>query len=257
MATDQEKTELVETLKGPHFYRIMLWGYGGESSYMRIPKEAHDYWKEVTDEHGDGPLVRYITGAEDCTVAEVNTNDEMFEDYDDFDYASIPEEAKFMHDNDDSPGYSWYEPKDEIEHVYGVASDGARITVDKLDSAEYSAKHLEDIIDGEELYELINRIGEETDYEVELSDCLENDINRPTKGDFVCQMYSSEKGTFFEGRIETAALFDPQKLKFVIDESVNGEDTVFSVFYDGEEVDNDGGDTNGKGYYAYVWEQEW
>jgi hypothetical protein len=259
MATSEEKQQLVEELKGPHFYRVMIWGYGGESSYMRIPKEAHDYWNKVTDECGDGPLVRYIVSADECTADEVETSD-TFEDYEDEmeEFMPVPDEAKFMHDVNDkeSVGYTWYEPKDEIEHVWGVASDNARITVEKIDSDEYNADHIEDIIDGEELYELINRLDEEVDYEVEHTDGSEN-IKYPKKGDFVCHMYSSEKGTFFEGRIETAALFDPQKLKFVIDEAPNGEDTVFSVFYDGEEVDNEGGDTNGKGYYASVWKQEY
>jgi hypothetical protein len=259
MATDQEKTELVETLKGPHFYRVTVWGYGGESSYMRIPKEAHDYWNKVTDEHGDGPLINYIIGADEKTAEEVDID--MFEDYEDemADFMPVPDEAKFMHDVDDteSVGYTWYEPKDEIEHVWGVASDNARVTIDKIDSNEYGAKHLEDIVDGEELYELINRLDEEVDYETEHNDCLETDCNRPSKGDFVCHMYSSEKGTFFEAILETPGLIDLQKLKFIIDEAPNGEDTLWAIKYDGEELDNEGGDTNGKGYYASVYEQEW
>ena len=43
MATSEEKTELVETIKGPRFYRIMLWGYGGESEYMELTKEQYDF----------------------------------------------------------------------------------------------------------------------------------------------------------------------------------------------------------------------
>ena len=34
---------------------------------------------------------------------------------------------------------------------------------------------------------------------------------------------------------------------------MNGEDTITSVEYDGVDIDNGGGDTNGKGYYASVW----
>ena len=67
-------------------------------------------------------------------------------------------------------------------------------------------------------------------------------------------MMSSEKGTFFEGRFETIGVFDPKKLKVIITEYPNGEDTVTSISYNDVEVDNDGGDTNGKGYYASVWE---
>ena len=259
MATSEEKKDLVEELKGPHFYRVMIWGYGGESSYMRIPKEAHDYWNKVTDECGHSPLINYIVGADEKTADEVDI--EMFEDYEDemAEFMPVPDEAKFMHDVDDKEavGYTWYEPKDEIEHIWGVSSDNARITIEKVDSDEYNAKHVEDVVDGEELYELINRLDEEVDYETEHTECLETDVNRPQKGEYVCQMYSSEKGTFFEAFLETPGLINLQKLQFVIDEAPNGEDTVFAVKYDGEELDNQGGDTNGKGYYAHVWEQEW
>ena len=66
-------------------------------------------------------------------------------------------------------------------------------------------------------------------------------------------MYSSEKGTFFEGIIETVGDFDPKKLKFYTTEYLNGEDTVTEVYYDGVDIENFGGDTNGKGYSASVW----
>jgi len=36
-------------------------------------------------------------------------------------------------------------------------------------------------------------------------------------------------------------------------EYMNGEDTVTSIEYDGVDIDNNGGDTNGKGYSASVW----
>ena len=47
--------------------------------------------------------------------------------------------------------------------------------------------------------------------------------------------------------------FDPKKLKVHTTEYLNGEDTVTSIEYNGEDVDNAGGDTNGKGYSAHVW----
>jgi hypothetical protein len=68
---------------------------------------------------------------------------------------------------------------------------------------------------------------------------------------------SSEKGTFFEAVIETALPFDKNLLKFAIAEAPNGEDLVYAIEYDGVELDNGGGDTNGKGYYTYFYEQEY
>jgi hypothetical protein len=67
------------------------------------------------------------------------------------------------------------------------------------------------------------------------------------------QFYSSEKGTFFDGIIETVGEFDIKKLKAVINEYPNGEDIVDGLLYDGVDIENQGGDTNGKGYYASVW----
>ena len=257
MATAKEKTELVEELKGPHHYRITINGYGGEASYMRVPEEAHKFWKPITEEHGDSPLVHYIVNAEDQTASDVNA-DEEYNDYD-IDPATIPDEAKFMHDVEDAEanGYSWYEPKDEIEHVWGVASDNAYITIEKVDSEEYNASWVEDVVDGKDLNELINELDEAVDYEVEHTQGLENGPATPAKGEYVCQMYSAEKGTFFEGILTTPGLIDLQKFKFVIDESLNGEDTLWYVEYDGEEISNDGGDTNGKGYYADIWQWQW
>lgn len=257
MATSEQKKELVDELKGPHHYRITINGYGGEASYMRVSKEAHDFWTPIRKEHGDGPLVHYIVNAEDKNAAEVN-QDEEYNEYD-IDPASIPDEAKFMHDVEDAEagGYSWYEPKDEIEHVWGASWDSAYLTIDKVDSDEYMSNTLEEIVDREDLSEFCNRISEETDWEVELQDGPENGYNYAKKGEYVCQMYSSEKGNFFDGILTTPGLLNLKKFKFLVDEALNGEDTLFGVQYDGEDIDNQGGDTNGKGYYAEIWEQKY
>jgi len=255
MATNEEKQELVDALSGPRYYHVMINGYGGESSYSTISKEAYDFWKEVDEEHGDSELVHYVLAAEDKTVEEIREDDE----FDELDPADIPREAMFLHDEDNEIGRPWFEPPNEFEHVWGVASDTARVYIEEVDGDDYSANRIADVIDGEELYELVNRIGEETDYEVEMTEVPDVTYSpaRVDKGSYIFQMYSSEKGTFFEGWIETVGDFDVKKLKFHIDEAPNGEDTVFGVYYNGEEVDNTGGDTNGKGYYASVWEQEW
>lgn len=253
MATSEQKKELVEELKGPHYYRVTVNGYGAEASYIKLNKEAFEFWKENLESYGDSDCVHYVTSAEDKTPAEVNADTE----YEEINGADIPREAMFLHDLDDEVGSSWYEPPNEIDHVWGVSSDNAYITIDKVESDDYMAKHIEDVVDGEDLNEFINRVSEETDWEVELSEGLESGSNYAEKGDYVFQFMSSEKGTFFDGLLTTPGLIDLKKLKFTIDEAPNGEDTLFGISYDGEEIDNQGGDTNGKGYYAYVWEQEY
>jgi len=253
MATTQQKEELVEAIKGPHYYRISVTGYGAETSYSKISKEAHDFWKSSL-ESGDSDVIHYVLTAEDKTPAEVNKDEE----YEDINASDILRSAMFLHDpnDDDEVGGTWYEAPNEIDRVWGVSADNAYVTIEKVENDEYNADHIEDIVDREDLFELNNRIGEETEWQVELIDSSPEPQPYPDKGDYVFQFQSVEKGCFFEGTIETPALIDLHKLKFIVDEAANGEDTLFGITYDGEEVDNLGGDTNGKGYYAYVWQQD-
>lgn len=256
MATSQEKQELVDALSGPRYYHIMISGYGGESAYVNITKEAHDFWKEVTEENGDNDLVMYSIAAEEWTTEQFKNGEAEIE-FDAVTVSDIPREALFLHDEDGEAGRPWYDASGEFEHIWGVSSESARVYVEEVDSDEYNAKYIADVINGEDLNDLINRVGEETDWEVELTDVGEVAPTKyPEKGSYIFQMYSSEKGTFFEGWVETVGDFDVKKFRVHIDEAPNGEDTVFGVYYNGEEVDNSGGDTNGKGYYASVWEEQ-
>jgi hypothetical protein len=237
MATLEEKQETIDALKGPRYYRIQLNGYGGESAYMSISKEAHDFWSAHCEEHGDSDLVTYMVEDEE---------DASFEEL-----QEVPSDAKFLNDpDDDNYKRPWYESHTEFEHTYGVEYNSAYLTVEEVSSDDYNADVIREVVDGEDLSEYLANIEEENDYEFELTEmgcCDESDA------EYIAQMYSSEKGCFFDGRIETIGEFDPKKLKVYVTEFLNGEDTVTSVEYDGVEVDNDGGDTNGKGYYASVW----
>lgn len=239
MATTEEKTELVETLKGPRFYRLTINGYGGEGAYINISKEAYEFWNNHNDDYGDGDFVQYLT------------NDDPDEiEYDDID--SVPPEADFLTVKDEDYKTQWYEAQDEFCHQYGVEYGSAWMCVDEVASADYSAAHITEVVENKTVSELIDEVGEETDWEVELHESGEDDWYEK-QGDYVAQMYSSEKGSFFDAVIETTGEFDPKKLKFYITEYPNGEDNIDSISYDGEELDNNGGDTNGKGYYGHVW----
>ena len=119
MATSEEKTELVETLKGPRFYRIMLWGYGGESEYMELTKEQFEFWNAHNEEHGDSDGVNYCTSAEDG----------------DFDFDNIeelPEAMQFLKDPDDDYSSSWYEAPTSFAHQYGIDYNNARLTIEEV-----------------------------------------------------------------------------------------------------------------------------
>lgn len=237
MATTEEKQETIETLKGPRYYRIHISGYGGEGAYISISKEAHNFWSEICEEHGDSDLVTYMTA-----------DDDEDGEYDNID--SVPPEADFLRDEDYKR--QWYEAPTEYEHQYGVEIGSAYMDIDEVDSNDYSANVLHEVLSRENVRDLCERIGEETDWNVEIWNSEE--CYAPEDVEYIAQMYSSEKGTFFEGTIETIGSFDPKKLEFHCSEYDNGEETITSVIYDGVEVDNAGGDTNGKGYYAAVWQ---
>ena len=236
MATSEEKQELVDALSGPRFYRVLIQGYGGEAAYMSISKEAHDFWKAVTEEHGDSDLVTYMLSAEDGD-AEYDYIDE------------VPEYAQFLYDKKDDYHRPWYESHTGFEHTYGAEYGSARIDIDEVDSDSYNAKVLKEVYSLTDVSDLNEEVGEATEWNYEL---VEMGCGEEHDG-YIAQMYSSEKGCFFDGLIETVGDFDPKKLKIYTTEFLNGEDTITSVEYDGKEVDNNGGDTNGKGYYAAVW----
>ena len=240
MATTEEKTELVETLKGPRFYRIQLNGYGGESAYMSISKEAHDFWQPVCEEHGDYDLSTYM-----------NSDGEEDLEFDNIE--SVPPEAQFLHDPDhDNYKRPWFESHTEFEHTMGVEWGSAYVVVEEVDSADYMSNHIADVIEGENLSELLSNLEEEHNYEIELTQMGCED-EAPEGVEYIAQLYSSEKGSFFDGVIETVGEFDVKKLKVYTTEYMNGEDTVTSIEYEGNDIENNGGDTNGKGYSAHVW----
>ena len=238
MATTEEKVELVETLKGPRYYRIQISGYGGESAYMSISKEAHDFWNAHNEEHGDHDMVQYMI-ADDLEECE----------FDDLD--TVPVEAQFLNDpEDDMYKRPWYESHTEFEHTYGAEYGSAYISVEEVESEEYSASNINEVMYNESISDLNDVVGEETEWAHEL---VEMGCCEEPEAEYIAQLYSSEKGCFFDGVIETIGEFDSKKLKVFTTEFLNGEDTITEVHYDGVEVDNQGGDTNGKGYYASVW----
>ena len=238
MATSEEKQELVDTLSGPRYYRVLIQGYGGESAYMSISKEAHDFWAPICEEHGDSDLVEYMNcdDLEECEFNEIDT---------------VPIEAQFLNDpDDDMYKRPWYESHTEFEHTFGAEYGSARIDVDEVSSNDYNADRIAEVISMMDVNELNDEVLEDTDNEVEV---LEMGCCEEPEAEYIAQLYSSEKGCFFDGVIETVGEFDPKKLKIYTTEFLNGEDTITSIEYDGVEVDNQGGDTNGKGYYASVW----
>jgi len=135
-----------------------------------------------------------------------------------------------------SPG-SWYEC-DDIAHVNGVVLDSGTV-------------HIEDE-NGDEILQCgIDAFQDEDCPELDYTD--ETFIDDKPPGTIVFIGNSNEKGTFFEGSIDLSAPFDINKLTFKI-EDVDGSEVVCGIEYDGESIDNYGGDTTGKssefGFYV-------
>ena len=127
------------------------------------------------------------------------------------------------------PG-SWYEC-DSMGHVSGVSRDSGTIQIlDENDETVFE-KSL-DACDG-----ITDSPGWSCSDEVW--------IGSRSKDEIVFVGSSNEKGTFFEGKIELTAPFDIELLELHYDE-FDSEEIVNAVYYNGQEIDNWGGSTDGK-----------
>jgi hypothetical protein len=129
------------------------------------------------------------------------------------------------------PPGSWYEC-DDMGHVNGVDRNAGTLQV--CDE------------NGETVYEVsLEDIDGYSDGSPEIGGGDEIWIDSKPAGTPVFIGVSNEKGTFFEGEIELKAPFDSSKLCISYDE-IDGNEIVSMITYDEEEIDNNGGSTNGK-----------
>lgn len=130
-----------------------------------------------------------------------------------------------------TPG-SWYEC-DDMAHTNGVSRNAGTLQIEDENGNVVFEKSLDNIVGG--------GCDGEPDW------CCNDEvwIGSKPKGTVVFIGTSNEKGTFFEGEIELRAPFDIEKLTLGYDE-IDGEELVNSVTYDGEDIDNFGGSTDGK-----------
>ena len=129
------------------------------------------------------------------------------------------------------PPGSWYEC-DDMAHVNGVSRNAGTLQIEDENGETVFEKSLDDITGG-------------ADDEPEWSCMDETWIGSRAKGEVIFIGNSNEKGTFFEADLELKAPFDITKLILHYEE-VDGEEIVNGVEYDGEEIDNWGGSTDGK-----------
>ncbi len=128
------------------------------------------------------------------------------------------------------PPGSWYEC-DDMTHVSGVSRDAGTLQIEDENGNTIFQESLDDLdgCDGSPEW------------------CCDDEIWVTMKpaGTVVFIGSSNEKGTFFEADLPLTAPFEIEKLELHYEE-VDGEEIVNRVYYDGEEIDNWGGSTDGK-----------
>lgn len=128
------------------------------------------------------------------------------------------------------PPGSWYEC-DDMGHSSGVSRSAGTIQIEDEKGEVIYEHSIEDLsgLDGEPEF------------------CCNDEVWIDSKpaGTVVFIGRSNEKGTFFEGEIELRAPFNIEKLQLGYDE-IDGEEIINSVYYEDDEIDNNGGSTDGK-----------
>lgn len=205
-----EHEKLIEILKfDPCTYKIRLWGYGGEYLMGTVDRKIYDYFKRRRLD-----LNEY---AWDSDYAEDN---------------NIPEDMQPFY-----PG-QWHDC-DDMGHCWGVDRSAGTLQVEDQNGNVVYEKNLEDIsgmgIDEEN--------PENSEPEWHGGDETWIDMKDP--GTVVFIGTSSEKGTFFEGDIELRTPFNPGKIALKYDE-IDGNEVVTGISYEDDDIENYGGDTNGK-----------
>ena len=226
--------ELIEAIKRPdRYYRITCGGYGGESVYAKISKEAYEYWnKQESSELEDYAM----SGAEDYCEEHPDT---------------VPDNANFLFEPKDDYYRDWYDAPNEIEHSNGVNMGGAWIEITEQESDDWSGVNLGTVADT-----TIEKLIEENALEYN-EDEFDLDEHADEDGhNYVFYGMSVEKGSFFDGvvHLTNGEKFDIKKLSFSATEMPNGDTILDSISYAGEEMVTDDYNTNGKGYNADVWD---
>ena len=146
----------------------------------------------------------------------------------DSDYA---DEHEIPEDMQPFPPGSWYEC-DDMAHAHGVSRNAGTLQIEDENGEVIYERSLEDISGGD-------------DNEPEWSCNDEVWIDEKPAGTIVFIGNSNEKGTFFEADLPLTMPFDITKLTLNYDE-IDGEELVNGVEYDGEDINNWGGNTDGK-----------
>lgn len=210
------------------YYRISLSGYGGDSAYIKLHKETYDYWNKQRKQFEDeDPLLDYILESEDSS---------MFDD--------IPLIADFLLEQEDADNrVHWRNSKDVISTQLGIDYRCTQLSVAEVTSHKFDSTEVLPILEEKHL----------ADYAQKYPKMLIKNTLEDTESHYMLQVYSSEKGKFFDGVIGTNEKFDPSKLRFVLKEYFNGDYIIEKVSYDNNVVELQDQDIISKGVSVNIW----
>jgi hypothetical protein len=204
------------------YYKVDIWGYGGEWCWGSINAEQYEFWKDIDE---DRLISHMIDPTDECD------ENPIFDD----------EDPRFIGE--------FYE-NDSIDHLNCATLDSAMIDIYEVENEEYGSASIGDhIVESTRWTDFIEKYPEAEDK----AKYLDVEISKDVK--YVFFGASIEKGGFGHYLISTENEIDINKLEFAITETPDGEDLLELIGYEDLEICNDGGDTNGKGYSASVWEQ--
>lgn len=203
-------------MENKRYFRIELYGYGGEAVISTSTPEEFEYWKSEQ--------ALADTGTEDL-------EDALFTYLEEHEFESerfkVPEQ--FVREG------SWYE-QDDLAHENGVDFSYGYVNVYEVEGPDWEAKQIATIVEDVKISDFI---------EEHNADSETNEFE--TDEQYVFFGMSSEKGTFYNAVIETDGDLDLSLIKFYSTELPTGDDLVVAVTYNDEDLSNEGGDTNGKG----------
>ena len=189
-------------------YRIYLGGRGSEVGIGKITRAQFEFWQEHEDE-----------------LSEALSDD----DYD-YDAIDAPEDARF--------GQPYYEYSD-VACECGPNIDSTWVEIiNAQDQVVYEGAF-------EELVSVIdNTLMNRESYESAVDQVTEEYIQFLSPGHYVFWVQGG-KGTYIDTVVECAEEFDLTKLRFHTAD-IDGLEVISGVVYDGQDLDNDGGDWWGK-----------
>lgn len=188
-------------------YKISLWGYGGESSYIKFTRDCYTHWQNQKKYDGiRDSLLDYITEQ----------------------HQTAPPIAAFLK-GEKGKKQDWRDIE-SIAHHRGMIAGQGNITVKQVDAKVpiFDSVFVSD------------------------SNCIDNTYLEQEESIYMCQIYSHEKGTWFEHILETDS-FERAQLSIKTVTYFNGDDIVEGVYYKGIKLDNQNQDISFLGTSANIW----